>query len=182
MARAVLGLVSRWVTPLALAAVLLAPAYAAAPTACSSSNLNSEAHKFQERISAGAFYQEMLLRFGKPLACSVAVQEGSTSLTYTFPRGAQLIAKTDSKIEFSEQSLQPIHMETTAAVALLKRAERDAYPPGGCGIEWTSGEEESQAGAAGNHEIIYRGDTCNCQARLIYSGNDVVTIVLRSAC
>jgi hypothetical protein len=182
MARAVLGFVFRWVKSLVLAAVLLAPAHGAGPIACSSGNLNPETHTFQERIAAGAFYKEMLLRFGKPLACTVAVQEGTTSLTYTFPRGVQLIAKTDAKIEFSEQSVKPIHMETATAMALLKRAERDAYPPGGCGIGWTGGEKESQAGAGGDHEVIYRGDTCNCQARLIYKDKYVVTLVLRSAC
>ena len=31
-------------------------------------------------------------------------------------------------------------------------------------------------------EVVYRGDTCNCQARLTIKSKTVVALVLRSAC
>lgn len=182
MARAVLTSAPRWVASLALAAaVFVAPALGAEQTACSSKSLDLEIRTLQQQMTAGPFYKELLLHFGKPLTCSVDVQNGGTNLTYTFRRGVQLIAQTDPKIEFTEQRIELIHMDTAKAIALLKRAELDAYRPGGCGISWTSGQEESP-GAASRREIVYRGDTCNCQARLIYKDNYVVMLVLRSAC
>jgi hypothetical protein len=164
------------------AAVFVAPARGADQTACSSKGLGREIQALQQQMTAGAFYKELLLRFGKPLTCSVNLQNGRTNLKYTFQHGAQLITRTDPKIEFSEQRVELVHMDSANAIALLKRAELDAYRPGGCGISWTSGEEESPAGAGGTREIVYRGDTCNCQARLIYMNNYVVILVLRSAC
>jgi hypothetical protein len=182
MARAVLSSALRWAAALVLAAVFVAPALGADQTACSSETLDREIQTLQQQMTAGAFYKELLLRFGKPLMCSVDVQNGVTNLTYTFRHGARLIARTNPKIEFSEQRMELVHIDTAKAMALLKQAESDSYRPGGCGISWTSGEKESLAGAVGTREIVYRGDTCNCQARLTYKDNYVVTLVLQSAC
>jgi hypothetical protein len=183
VARAVLRSAPRWVAALVLAAaVFVAPAHGADQTACSSKSPDRDIQSLQQQIKGGAFYKELLLRFGKPLTCSVDVQDGKTNLTYIFRHGARLISQTDPKAEFSEQKVERVHMETAKAMALLKRAELDAYRPGGCGISWTSTEEESPASEGGTREIVYRGDTCNCQARLIYKDNDVVILILRSAC
>jgi hypothetical protein len=183
MARTVLTSGSQWVASLLLAAALLfTPVSCADQTACSSKDLDPEIHGLQEQMSKGAFYKELLLRFGKPLTCNVDVQDGKMSLTYVFRLGAQLIAKTDPKVEFSEQTVKLIHLETGKAIALLKRTERDAYHPNGCGISWTRGEDKSTASSSDSREVVYRGETCNCQARLVYKGRYVVTLVLRSAC
>ena len=182
MARAVLSSAPRWAALLVLAVVFVARGEGANHAACSSGSLNREIQSLQRQMSAGALYKDLLLRFGKPLTCSVDVQNGRTQLTFTFRHRAQLIVRTDPRTEFSEQEVELIHMDTAKAIALLKRAELDAYRPGGCGIAWTSGEEESPAGAAGTRETVYRGDTCNCQARLIYKDDYVVNLVLRSAC
>jgi hypothetical protein len=34
----------------------------------------------------------------------------------------------------------------------------------------------------GARQVVYRGNACNCQARLTYKGKYVIAIVLRSAC
>jgi hypothetical protein len=68
------------------------------------------------------------------------------------------------------------------AGAAAGQAELDTYKPSGCGISWTKGEEDPPADAAGKREVVYRGDTCNCQGRLIYQGDAVAGLVLRSAC
>ena len=144
--------------------------------------MDREIQTVQEQMTGGPFYKELLLRFGKPITCNLDVHDGVINLTYGFRHGARLIARTDPKIEFSEQSVQLIRMDKSTAVALLKRAELDAYQPTGCGISWTNGEETPSTGSAGTREVVYRGDTCNCQARLIYKGDSVVMLVLRSAC
>jgi hypothetical protein len=183
MARAVLSSPLRWAGALVLAAaVFVTPAHGANQTVCSSKSLDPDIHAFQQQITVGAFYKELVLRFGKPLTCRMDVQEGRTNLTYTFRRGAQLIARSDPKAEFSEQRVDLIHMDSVNAIALLKRAESNGYRPGGCGISWTRSEEELPAGAVGTRELVYRSDTCNCQARLIFKGNYVVSVILRSAC
>lgn len=172
MARAILTL------PLA-AALCLSPVHGAGPTACSAKHLDSKVQALQQRLAAGAFYKELLLRFGRPLTCTVDVQEERTTLTYAFRLGALLTATTDPKIEFSEQTVKQIHLDTASAIALLRRAEKNAYQPGGCGISWKNAEEESDGD---RREVVYRGDNCNCQARLIYQGKYVSALVLRSAC
>lgn len=182
MARAVLEFAIRGAALLVLVPAFVAVAKGADQSPCSSKRLDRQTQLLQQQMTAGIFYKELLLLFGKPLTCAVNVQNGRTNLTYTFRQGAQLIARTDPAAELSEQRVESIHIDTAKAIALLKRAELDAYRPDGCGISWTSGEEESAPGGPGRREIVYRGDTCNCQARLTYSGNDVVILVLRSAC
>ena len=183
MARAVLGSAPRWAAALVLAAALSATlACGADKTTCSSRSLDPAVRTLQQQTAASAFYKELLLRYGKPLRCSVEVQDSRTDLTYTFRHGAQLIARIDPKAEFSEQRMELVQMSTDQAIALLKRAELSSYPPGGCGISWTSPEEESTGDTSGTHETVYRGDTCNCQARLTYKGQYIVVLVLRSAC
>lgn len=183
MARAVLSSAPRWAALLVLAwCFIVAPACGADKTTCSSKSLDLETQALQQQMITGAFYKELLLRFGKPLTCSLDIQNGKANLTYTFRTGSKLIARTAPEIEFSEQRVELIRMDTAEAIALLKRAEFDTYRPDGCGISWTSGEEESPTPAVGKREIVYRGDTCNCQAHLIYKDNYVVILVLRSAC
>ena len=151
MARAVLALVT--------AALAILPARAA----CSANQ------------KTPGFYTALVARYGKPVSCRA---EGG-NLTYTFRHGVKLISRTEVSAEISEQKVEMVRMDTASALTLMKRAEMDAYKPKGCGISWTSGEEDTSGGA---HEMVYRGDTCNCQGRLTYQGRYVVSLVLRSAC
>src|SRR5579864_9707315 len=190
MACSVLGFVRLWTTALALVVAPLAGlASAAQPQDCSpkhpggiASTTEPEIRNLQERLKAGPFYRELLLQFGKPVSCSLELDDGRIGLTYVFRGRMQFVARIDRKIEFSEQRVQVRRMETTKAIALLKEAERDAYRPNGCGIAWDHAAEESSAGPAGSREAVYRGTTCNCQARVTYQNNYAVSLVLRSAC
>jgi len=182
MARAVLGSTPRWAALVLAAALFGATAHGADQTGCLSKSPDRETHALQQRMTAGAFYKELQTLFGKPVTCRLDVQGGRTNLTYTFRHGAQLIAQTDPKIEFSEQRVEMVHMDPTKAIALLKQAELDAYRPDGCGISWTNGEEKSPANSGGTRETVFWGETCNCQARLIYKDDYVVILILRSAC
>jgi hypothetical protein len=184
MARTVLGFPHRWAAPLVLAIALHGfPALAAGPAPCSSKVADRTIRDLQRQVTAGTFYKELLVEFGKPLTCTVDSDDGGTSLTYSFGDNGRLIARIDPSAELSEQrvELDREFMDSAKAISLLKTAELDAYPPHGCGIVWTNGEEESPA-SMGTRQVVYRGNACNCQARLTYKGKGVIALVLRSAC
>jgi hypothetical protein len=67
------------------------------------------------------------------------------------------------------------------AIALLKSAERYEYGSDGCAIVWRKAAEESAA-LDGGREAVYRGDSCNCQARITSRHSYAVVLVLKSAC
>ena len=190
MACAILASVRLRTTLLALVVALLAaPARAARQQPCTPKNpadvpslAEPAIRNLQDGLKAGPFYKELLLQFGKPLSCILEFDDGKIGLTYTFRGRSQLIARTDPRIELSEQRVQIPRMEMTKAIALLKAAEKDAYRPNGCGITWDHPAEESTGGQAGFREAVYRGTTCNCQARVTSRNNYVVSLVLKSAC
>jgi hypothetical protein len=190
MACAILVFVRHWTTALVLVVGLLAgPASAAQQQACTAKHpggiptlAEPEIRNLQENLKAGPFYRELLLQFGKPLSCNLEFDDGKIGLTYAFHGGVQLMSRIDRKIEISEQRVQIPRMEMTKAIALLKAAERDAYGPNGCGITWDHPAEESIGGPAGFREAVYRGTTCNCQARVTSRNSYAVSLVLKSAC
>jgi hypothetical protein len=190
MACTVLAFVRLWATALVLVVAPLAGLVSAAQQKdCSTKHpggipaiAEPEVRNLQEHLKAGPFYRELLLQFGKPLSCNLEFDDGMIGLTYAFRGRVQLIARIDRKIELSEQRVQIPRMELTKAIALLKAAERDAYRPNGCGITWDHPEEESSGGPAGSREAVYRGATCNCQARVTSRNNYAVSLVLKSAC
>jgi|SRR5450432_1326061 len=140
-----------------------------------------EVRNLQEHLKAGPFYRELLLQFGKPLSCTLEFDDAKIGLTYAFRGRVELMTRIDRKIEISEQRVQIPRMEMTKAIALLKAAERDAYRPDGCGITWGHPEAEP-AGPDGFREVVYRGATCNCQARVTSRKHYAVSLVLKSAC
>ena len=190
MACSVLAFVRLWATALVLiVAPLAGPASAAQQQDCSPEHpgriaaiADPEVRNLQEHLKAGPFYKELLLQYGKPLSCYLEFDDGKFGLTYAFRGRVQLMARIDRKLEISEQTVKIPRMEMTKAIALLKAAERDAYRPDGCGITWDHPEEESSGGPAGSREFVYRGSTCNCQARVTSRKSYVVALVLKSAC
>lgn len=190
MACAILTLVRLGTTLLLLVVALLAaPARAAQQQPCTPKNsagvpslAEPAIRNLQESLKAGPFYKELLLQFGKPLSCILEFDDGKIGLIYTFRGRVQLMARIDLRIEISEQRMQIPRMEMTKAIALLKAAEKDAYRPNGCGITWDRPAEESTGGQAGFREAVYRGTTCNCQARVTYRNSYAVSLMLKSAC
>ncbi|HME69418.1 MAG TPA: hypothetical protein VKM54_06065 [Myxococcota bacterium] len=141
-----------------------------------------EAQSLPQRLEAGPFYREMVRRFGKPLSCKLASSDGNVSVTYGFRGDAVLTGRTNEPIESSEQKIELPRMARTKAIALLKAGEKDSYAPDGCGIDWEQPEEEADTRDPASRDVIYRGDTCNCQARLKYRKGWVVSLILKSAC
>jgi len=138
--------------------------------------------EFERQVKSGPFYKELTRRFGTPEACKTTLDDGNINLSFTYHGDARLNAKMDSRIEFTEQRAQLSGMSEKSGIALLKQAEANAFGTHGCGIVWKAPAETIAGERAGSHEAVYRGDTCNCQARVIYEGSSVVGLVLSSAC
>jgi hypothetical protein len=105
---------------------------------------------------------------------------GAIELKYRFRDGSELLAAVDRRIEYVNQEARWSGSFGGDPLELLRRAEREGYAPDGCGIDWQQAETESLADAS---ERIFRGDVCNCQARIRRDRRDrVVALILRSAC
>jgi hypothetical protein len=172
--------------------------FAAFAAACASGQQSSAAdcgppaqqgvvQEFEQQVKSGPLYKELTRRFGTPEACKTTFDDGNINLSFTYHGDARLDAKLNSQIEFTEQRVQlnGISAKTWSAktgIALLKLAETSAFGTHGCGIEWKAPAETIAGERAGSREAVYRGGTCNCQARVIYAGGSVVGLALSSAC
>jgi hypothetical protein len=121
-------------------------------------------------------------RLGRAVSCEARADGGAIQLTYESSTGAKLVAHRDPALESTEQRLSERGMTREAAVALLQRTERWAFGDKGCSIAWTKPPEGGAAVIGGRRDLVYRGDDCNCQARLVYSGNALTEVVFLSAC
>jgi hypothetical protein len=137
--------------------------------------------QFQRRVESGAFYRAVIRQVGKAKSCRMKLVDADTTVRYTFDGNAGLEAEIDPSIEYSEQRLQLGGTNEKTAVTLLKEEELDSFGHSGCGIRWSHPAREPSE-APGAVEVIYRGDVCNCQARLIYRGASIVELVFTSTC
>jgi hypothetical protein len=136
---------------------------------------------FQQALTSASFYKE-LSRGGKPQSCAIGLDDGIIRLSYTFRGKASLEAQVNLGSESIELRMQVRSIGVNRAMALLKKGEKDAFGKNGCGIAWDHPAEELPGETTGSREVVYRGDACNCQARLVYAGKSLVALVLRSAC
>ena len=137
---------------------------------------------FLRRVESGPLYRELLHRTGKPATCNVTIEDTIISLYYAFRGGAQLEAKTDSSIEFSEQRAQIPGINDGEAVSVLRESEKDSFGEGGCGIDWNHPSVKEAGLGPGSREVVYRGNACNCLARTIHKPKTLVALVLSGAC
>jgi len=122
----------------------------------------------------------------------VTIEAGASVWPGTVLRGDQdnyvkLVASVTNatnvqSIEFTEQRLSEKGMSRQAALALLQRTERWAFGDKGCAIAWKNRPPMEADPPRGTRELVYRGEDCNCQARLVYAGNVLTGLVFRSAC
>ncbi|HUI83689.1 MAG TPA: hypothetical protein VL240_05670 [Candidatus Binatia bacterium] len=136
----------------------------------------------QKRIEKGVFYRELIGRLGPPQSCNERLEGDTLALTWAFRGNARLEARIDTSLEFSEQRMQLSRLTGERALALLKAAEKDLYGDDGCGIRWKKPVSEKDASHPASWERIYRGTTCNCQARVTYRQKSIVALLMRSAC
>jgi len=142
-----------------------------------------QAVDFLSHSKASPFYKELVRRRGRATGCQLAISGDNLTVTYGFRGGARLEAKANPKIEYSEQRMDLRGLTRSQAMALLKAGEKQAWGAKGCGIRWRHVDEDSPGDQPGSHEVVYRGNNCNCQGRMVYEKKSgLVALVLRSAC
>jgi len=151
-------------------------------TASLPADAQAQVQQLQQTVEAGPFYQKLLQRFGKPETCRAKTEGTSVALSYVFAHDAKLEAKIDSAIEYSEQRVDFNGLDRKAALELLKKGAADAFGDHGCGVEWGKPAEEPVADQPEAHANVYRGSSCNCQARMIFRGKAVAGLMVSSSC
>lgn len=144
---------------------------------------NPRAAELQRSVEAEPLYAAVSA--SGLVSCRVAEEEGEAyTLTYSFRDGSQLLAKRDARIEYSERELRLASAPAEDPLVILARAEQAVFGAAGCGIDWqASAEVQPARGEAGAVDSVYRGATCNCQARVRRDGAGRITgLVLRSSC
>jgi hypothetical protein len=115
--------------------------------------------------------------------CRVNDEDTAIRIEYAFRDGATLRATRNLDIEYSDQQLRLASPLDDGVIPLLARAEQSAFGEKGCGIDWRQPETKAADDDATLRESIYRGNTCNCQARTrADAAGRVVMLSLRSAC
>jgi hypothetical protein len=116
-------------------------------------------------------------------ACRVRFEPGATEIHWRMTDGGWLRVARDARIELYEQEARlavPLSEEPTA---WLRRAAVAAFGEGACGIDWRASETEAATDGPTATEQVFRGDVCNCQARLRRDATQrVVGALLRRAC
>jgi hypothetical protein len=141
-----------------------------------------EVQQFRDRVEAGPLYKELLRRVGKPGACKTHLEGETITLSCVFPSEMRLEARANTKIEFSEQRVELPGVNKREALTLLKESEKESFGRDSCGVHWNRPVEKPSPDSAGTREVVYRGDICNCQGRVIYKNSSIVALVWRSAC
>lgn len=144
--------------------------------------LEAEYPAFKRQVEAGPFYRLLTARLGSPKLCLRDVTAGALRLVYEFRDGGRLEARTDPRIGLSDQRLALHGLSQGDARTVLQETERDAFGQDGCGIPWTSSPARDRSDGSDTAELVYRGDLCNCQARMVYRQSRLVRLVFRTAC
>ena len=134
-------------------------------------------------VEKGPLYAIANSAAGGPASCRIGADSSGIALEYTFRDGAWLRVMHDPRIEYDNQDVRFASPLAEDAVTVLTRVEQTAFAPGGCDIDWRKAETQQAGDDPGSTETIYRGDTCNCQARVRKDiAGRVVGLVFRSAC
>jgi hypothetical protein len=138
--------------------------------------------KLRRTVEAGPLYAAATAT--RELAsCRMSQEPDSLTLEYTFRDGGWLRVTQQPRIEYMDQEVRLTSPLAEDAVAVLKRAEQAAFDQQGCGIAWQDAEKQAAEDDKSAMETVYRGDVCNCQARVrTDAAGRVVGLLLRSAC
>ena len=137
--------------------------------------------ELRRSIEAGPLYAVASRSGGA--ACRVSGESGAIRVEYTFRDGTTLRANRNAQIEYNDQEVRFASPPSESAVAVLTRTEQAAFDGKGCGIDWRRGDTRAASDDASARETIYRGETCNCQARVRSNTTGAVTgLLFRSAC
>jgi hypothetical protein len=151
------------------------------PNGTISSESKEAAAELRRSVESGPLYA-VAASGGGGATCSVAYDSDVITLEYKFGNGGWLRVKRNSTIEYTDQEARFTSPPVENAIEVLKRVEQAAFT-NGCGIDWQRPETEPVPDDPNSKEEIYRGDLCNCQARIRRDSTDHVTgLTMRSAC
>jgi hypothetical protein len=134
--------------------------------------------EFKRTIESSPFARHL----SQPLSCKARVDDGSIRLVYESGKGDKLEAQRERAIEATETRLTSRGLSEDAGLALLQRTEQWAFGEKGCSIAWKKAPDKEAGPTPNSRELVYRGDDCNCQGRLVYTGNTLSSLIFRSAC
>lgn len=133
-------------------------------------------------VETGPVYALMARKAGVT-SCRTRNESGRLELDYRFLDGGSLCVRHDPSIEYNDLEARFASPLAEDAIALLTRVEQASLGATGCGIDWRQAETRHVSDDPKATESIYRGDTCNCQARVRSDAAGRVTgILFRSAC
>jgi hypothetical protein len=141
-----------------------------------------QARDLEQRVAHGPFYKELQRKFGNPKGCDVKLDGETMTLSYAFRKHGRLQARMNPGIEYSEQRADFRGLNKERAMNLLKAAEANSFGPQGCGINWNTPEEDASGSHPGIHALVFRGDSCNCQGRVLFDDGAVVGVALSNSC
>ena len=152
----------------------------ACPEIISTSDLSLQQSytEFKRTIESGPFARHL----DQPLSCEARVDDGSIRLVYESGKGDKLEAQRERAIEATETRLTSRGLSENTGLALLQRTERWAFGEKGCSIAWQKVPDREAGPTPDSRALVYRGEDCNCQGRLVYSGNTLTSLSFRSAC
>jgi hypothetical protein len=167
----------------ALAAENPVPATCTAVPAAPSPEAAAVGKALRDSIEAGPFYTIPAAARGVADCRVRYLPGGFVKLEYRFKGDGALRVKHDAMIEYTEQSADMTLGPGDDPQAILVRAEQAAFGPDGCGIDWSQPKEQPARDNPSVKETVFRGDVCNCQARIRRDAKgQAVGLVLRSAC
>jgi hypothetical protein len=152
-------------------------AAAAAPCAASGGDTKEASPGAQEllrSVQASPLFAVAIAPAGIA-SCTLAVEDGQTTISYESSNGNRLVIRRDERIESTSQEARFRAPPLEAPLAIL------AFGTAGCGVAW---ERPASASGASNAVVTsYRGDVCNCQAHVERNpAGEVVALALKSAC
>ena len=159
-----------------------------APVACVGADTAATPHDasalaaLRRSVETGPLYAAAVAA-SAVVMCRVRLESGVMALEYQFRDAGWLHVKRDARIEYIEQEAHFASPPAEPPEALLARAEQAAFGVSGCGIDWRQPETLATEGNSGAKDTVFRGDVCNCQARIRRdAGGRVVGLALRSTC
>jgi hypothetical protein len=148
---------------------------------CTGTGLQSEGFaQVRQTVEGGPLFQAVAANTS--LRSCQASGDEKVTIDYQFANGASLRATRDARIEYFDQEVQFASPPASDPIDILTRTERAVFASDGCGIDWKKGEKQPTGESSGT-EMVYRGDTCNCQARVRSDASGrPLTLTFRSAC
>lgn len=142
----------------------------------------TEFEALRRSVEAGALQRVAALP--GPATCIGQVDaEGAIQIDYRYADGSALQVRRQSRIESTDFDLRFAQPRAAPVQDILVELERTAFGAAGCGIDWRRATTEPAADGSRGVDTVYRGDVCNCQARVRRDEQGrIAVLVLRSAC